>query len=135
MPQDNRVKPTYRYAGVTLYSLRLLKLDERVQEMLIEESISSGHARALLAIKDNELQYNMAMKIFDEKLSVRETEKLIKLSKIFACSIDFLLNEAVTAEEEKTEGLKRPASHPMLGALELELELWLPASAARSPHN
>ncbi len=59
-------------------SLRLLKLDERVQEMLIEESISSGHARALLAIKDNELQFNMAMKIFDEKLSVRETEKLIK---------------------------------------------------------
>ena len=55
-----------------------MKLDERVQEMLIEESISSGHARALLAIKDNELQYNMAMKIFDEKLSVRETEKLIK---------------------------------------------------------
>lgn len=59
-------------------SLRLLKLDERVQSMLIEENISSGHARALLAIKDNELQYDMAMKIFDEKLSVRETEKLIK---------------------------------------------------------
>ena len=59
-------------------SLRLLKLDERVQNMLIEENISSGHARALLAIKDAELQYEMAMKIFDEKLSVRETEKLIK---------------------------------------------------------
>ncbi len=47
--------------------------------MLVEENISSGHARALLAIKDNDEQYNMAaMKIFDEKLSVRETEKLIK---------------------------------------------------------
>lgn len=59
-------------------SLRLLKLDERVQSMLIEENISSGHARALLAIKDNDEQYNVALKIFDEKLSVRETEKLIK---------------------------------------------------------
>lgn len=59
-------------------AIRLLKLDERVQNMLIEENISSGHARALLAIKDNDAQYNTAMKIFDEKLSVRETEKLIK---------------------------------------------------------
>ena len=63
--------------GIT-NSIRLLKLDERVQSMLVEESISSGHARALLAIKDSDEQYNMAMKIFDEKLSVRETEKLIK---------------------------------------------------------
>ena len=59
-------------------SIRLLKLDERVQNMLIQESISSGHARALLAVKDGDEQYNLAMKIFDEKLSVRETEKLIK---------------------------------------------------------
>lgn len=59
-------------------AIRLLKLDARVQNMLIEENISSGHARALLAVKDNNMQYNMAMKIFDEKLSVRETEKLIK---------------------------------------------------------
>lgn len=59
-------------------SLRLLKLDERVQSMLIEENFSSGHARALLSIKDHDLQYSTALKIFDEKLSVRETEKLIK---------------------------------------------------------
>ena len=60
------------------YSLRLVKLDDRVQDMLIQESISSGHARALLAVKEGDEQYNLAMKIFDEKLSVRETEKLIK---------------------------------------------------------
>jgi ParB family chromosome partitioning protein len=46
--------------------------------MLIEDKIKSGHARALLAIDDPELQYNIAMQIFDEKLSVRETEKLVK---------------------------------------------------------
>ena len=59
-------------------SMRLLKLSERVQEMIIEEMISSGHARALLSINNDELQYQLAMKIFDEKLTVRETENLVK---------------------------------------------------------
>ena len=59
-------------------SLRLLKLDERVQQMLIDEMLSTGHARALLAIEDKEMQYSAAIKVFDEKLSVRETEKLVK---------------------------------------------------------
>ena len=53
-------------------SLRLLKLDKRVQEMLIDEKISSGHARALIAIEDNEKQYKAACKIFNEKISVVE---------------------------------------------------------------
>lgn len=59
-------------------SMRLLKLDERVQQMLIDGMLSSGHARALLAVEDKEKQYYIACKIFDEKLSVRETEKLVK---------------------------------------------------------
>ena len=59
-------------------SLRLLKLDERVQQMLIDEMISAGHARAILAITDKDKQTSVAMKVFDEKLSVRETEKLVK---------------------------------------------------------
>ncbi len=59
-------------------SMRLLKLDERVQKMVIEDMISSGHARTLLSIEDKELQYNTAVRIFDEKLSVRETERLVK---------------------------------------------------------
>ena len=59
-------------------SLRLLNLDTRVQDMLIDECISSGHARALLAIENGEEQYELAMQIFDNKLSVRETEKLVK---------------------------------------------------------
>ena len=59
-------------------SLRLLKLDNRVKQMIVDEMISSGHGRALLAITDLELQYTLAMKIFDNKLSVRETERLIK---------------------------------------------------------
>lgn len=60
-------------------TMRLLKLDERVQTMLIEDEISSGHARALLPLEDGDLQYQAAQKIASESLSVRETEKLIKL--------------------------------------------------------
>ena len=59
-------------------SMRLLKLDERVQQMLIEEMISTGHARCLISIEDQELQHQLALRIFDEKLSVRETEKLVR---------------------------------------------------------
>lgn len=59
-------------------SMRLLKLDERVQQMVIEGMISTGHARALLAIEDGELQFQMATKIYNEKLSVRDVEKLVK---------------------------------------------------------
>ena len=59
-------------------SMRLLKLSSKVQEMVIADMISAGHARALLGISDEALQETTAMKVFDEKLSVRETEKLVK---------------------------------------------------------
>lgn len=59
-------------------SLRLLNLDDRVQEMLIHEIITEGHGRALLAIKDADIQFEIAQKIVINKLSVRETEKLVK---------------------------------------------------------
>lgn len=59
-------------------TMRLLNLTEKVQEMVVDERISSGHARALLAIENPEEQYNIALKVFDEKWSVREIEKYIK---------------------------------------------------------
>lgn len=59
-------------------SMRLLKLDKRVQEMLVQGQLSSGHARALLALEEGEQQYQVALKIIGEKLSVREVEKLVK---------------------------------------------------------
>ena len=71
-------------------SMRLLKLSSKVQEMVIADMISAGHARALLGISDETLQENTAMKVFDEKLSVRETEKLVK-------------NLVSPAKKEKTE--------------------------------
>ena len=59
-------------------SMRLLKLNEKVQQMVIDDMLTTGHARALLGIEDQEKQYVVAQQIFDEKLSVRETEKLVK---------------------------------------------------------
>lgn len=60
-------------------SMRLLKLDQRVQQMLIEGQISSGHARALLGLEEGESQYQVGRKIIQENLSVRDVEKLVKL--------------------------------------------------------
>ena len=59
-------------------SMRLLKLSAKVQQMLIDEMITAGHARAIRAVSDMEKQESLAMRVFDEKLSVRETEKLVK---------------------------------------------------------
>ncbi|NEZ47865.1 ParB/RepB/Spo0J family partition protein [Clostridium niameyense] len=59
--------------------MRLVNLDERVQSYLIDEVITEGHGRALLSIQDNDLQYETAKKIIDDSLSVRETEKLIRI--------------------------------------------------------
>lgn len=60
-------------------SMRLLKLDERVQDMLIQNVISSGHARALLVLEDKEQQFQIAGRIVANQLSVREVEKLVKM--------------------------------------------------------
>lgn len=60
-------------------SMRLLKLDKRVQELLVQGQVSSGHARALLSLEDGEHQYLIALKIVAQRLSVRDVEKLVKL--------------------------------------------------------
>ncbi len=59
-------------------SMRLLKLDERVQQMVIDKMLTTGHARALLAVEDHDLQFQIGNRIFNERLSVREVEKLVK---------------------------------------------------------
>lgn len=59
-------------------SMRLLKLSDSVQQMIIDDMLSTGHARALIPIEDEEIQLQLAQRIFDEKLSVREVEKIVK---------------------------------------------------------
>ena len=58
-------------------TMRLLNLDGRVQEYLIDGVITEGHGRAILALEDRELQYKLAQKVIDDGLTVRETERLI----------------------------------------------------------
>lgn len=78
LKQDEVAERVSKSRTAVTNSMRLLKLSDKVQQMIIDDMISTGHARALLAINDPELQYTLANKIFDEKLSVRETEKLVK---------------------------------------------------------
>ena len=78
LKQDEIAERVSKSRTAVTNSMRLLKLDARVQQMMVDEMISAGHARAILAISDAESQYNAAMKVFDEKLSVRETEKMVK---------------------------------------------------------
>lgn len=78
LKQDEVAERVSKSRTAVTNSMRLLKLNEKVQQMVIEDMITTGHARALLGIEDSEKQYILAQKIFDEKLSVRETEKLVK---------------------------------------------------------
>ena len=78
LKQDEVAERVSKSRTAVTNSMRLLKLNEKVQQMVIDDMISTGHARALLGIDDLEKQYTIAQQIFDEKLSVRETEKLVK---------------------------------------------------------
>jgi len=78
LKQDEVAERVSKSRTAVTNAMRLLKLDEKVQEMVVNEMITTGHARALLSFEDNDIQYNIAMRVFDEKLSVRETEKLVK---------------------------------------------------------
>lgn len=78
LKQDEVAERVSKSRAAVTNSIRLLKLGDKVQQMVIDDMISTGHARALLAVEDEEEQYALAQKIFDEKLSVREIEKLVK---------------------------------------------------------
>lgn len=93
LKQDEVAERVSKSRTAVTNSMRLLKLDDRIQNMVIEEMLTSGHARTLLSLNDPKIQYTVAMKIFDEKLSVRDTEKLIKK----------INNENEKKKEDKTE--------------------------------
>lgn len=78
LKQDEVAERVSKSRTAVTNSMRLLKLSDKVQQMIIDDMISTGHARALLALDNKDQQYTIATKIFDEKLSVRETEKLVK---------------------------------------------------------
>ncbi len=104
--------------------LRLLKLSEAVQEMVIDEKLSNGHARALLSIEDPELQYETACKVFDERLSVRETEKLVKK----------IINQPPNPKNEKEEAAEEDLSF-LYKDLEEKFKYKLGAKTTIKPKN
>ncbi|MCH5273123.1 MAG: ParB/RepB/Spo0J family partition protein [Lachnospiraceae bacterium] len=93
LKQDELAEKVAKNRVTITNSMRLLKLDERVQQMLIDNMLTGGHARALLGVSDKEQQHVLAMRVFDEKLSVRETENLVKR----------ILTEKEKPQEPKTE--------------------------------
>lgn len=78
LKQDEVAERVAKSRTTVTNSIRLLKLGDKVQQMVIDDMISTGHARALLSVEDKEEQYELAQKVFDEKLSVRDVEKLVK---------------------------------------------------------
>ena len=90
LKQDEVAERVSKSRTAVTNAMRLLKLDDKVQQMVIDEMLTTGHARALLGIENPEKQYAAAQKIFDEKLSVRDTEKMVKN----------LQNEKKTTDEE-----------------------------------
>lgn len=78
LKQDEVAERVSKSRTAVTNSMRLLKLSDEVQQMVINDMLTTGHARALLAIENPEEQYTLAQKVFDEKLSVRDVEKLVK---------------------------------------------------------
>ena len=101
LKQDEVAERVSKSRTAVTNSMRLLKLDEKVQQMVIDDMISTGLARALLGIEDKEKQYQIAQEIFDKKLSVRETEKLVKK----------MQKEKIAPEKEKLDEKTLVAYH------------------------
>lgn len=107
LKQDEIAERVSKSRTAVTNSMRLLKLDERVQQMVIDEKLSTGHARALLGIEDGEQQYQTALKVFDEKLSVREVEKLVKTLSAPKKEIKKQPELPIAVYEEMSEKLKQ----------------------------
>jgi len=78
MKQDEVADKVSKSRTVIANSVRLLKLADKVQQMIIDEMITTGHARALLGIDNIEEQIKLAEEVYDKRLTVRETEKMVK---------------------------------------------------------
>ncbi|HKM03119.1 MAG TPA: ParB/RepB/Spo0J family partition protein [Lachnospiraceae bacterium] len=100
LKQDEVAERVSKSRTAVTNSIRLLKLCDEVQQMVINDMISTGHARAIISIEDPELQYTLAQRIFDEKLNVRDVEKLIKgmnkplkIKKVEERNLDFIYKD------------------------------------------
>ena len=133
LKQDEVAERVSKSRTAVTNSMRLLKLCDEVQQMIIDDMLSTGHARALISIEDPEQQYMIAQKIFDEKLSVREFEKLVKdlnkpekpkkESNKEDKSLD-IIYEAIEEKLKQSLGTKVEISSKGNGAGKLEIEFY-----------
>lgn len=107
LKQDEIAERVSKSRTAVTNSMRLLKLTPRVQEMIIDEMISAGHARAILGISDPGTQEMVALKVFDHKLSVRETEDLVR---------------KILKPSRKKEKISNPAEDAVYESLEEKLK-------------
>ena len=132
LKQDEVAERVSKSRTAVTNSMRLLKLCDEVQQMIIDDMISTGHARALISIEDPEQQYMIAKRVFDEKLSVREVEKLVKdLNKpqkpkkeiIEDKSLDIIYQD-IEEKLKQSLGTKVSISSKGNGAGKLEIEFY-----------
>lgn len=132
LKQDEVAERVSKSRTAVTNSMRLLKLCDEVQQMIIDDMISTGHARALISIEDPEQQYTIAQKVFDEKLSVRDVEKLVKnLNKPEKVKKEIITDKSLEAVyqdlEEKLKqalGTKVSITAKGEGAGKLEIEFY-----------
>ncbi len=132
LKQDEVAERVSKSRTAVTNSMRLLKLCDEVQQMIIDDMITTGHARALISIEDAEQQYTIAQKVFDEKLSVRDVEKLVKnLNKPDKAKKETVTDKALEAVyqdlEEKLKqslGTKVAITSKGAGAGKLEIEFY-----------
>lgn len=130
LKQDEVAERVSKSRTAVTNSMRLLKLTDEVQQMVINEMLSTGHARALLSIDDPEEQYMIAQKVFDEKMSVREVEKLVKNlhkpqkeKKEPDRSLEAIYNNIENKLKEQL-GTKVSVSHKQNGSGKIEIEFY-----------
>lgn len=132
LKQDEVAERVSKSRTAVTNSMRLLKLCDEVQQMIIDDMITTGHARALISIEDAEQQYTIAQRVFDEKLSVRDVEKLVKnLNKPEKAKKEPMTDKALEAVyqdlEEKLKqslGTKVAITSKGAGAGKLEIEFY-----------
>lgn len=134
MKQDEVAEKVSKSRVAITNSMRLLKLSPEVQQMVIDEKLTTGHARALISVEDPDKQIALAERIFDEKLSVREAEKIVKqLDKPVKEKVEKKKNDSLEAVyrdlEERCKnavGTKVDIISKEDGAGKIEIEFYTP---------
>ena len=132
LKQDEVAERVSKSSTAVTNSMRLLKLCDDVQKMVIDNMISTGHARALISIEDEKQQYEIAKKIYEEKLNVRDVEKLVKnLNKPVKIKKTIITDESLEAVyQDIEENLKQKLSTKVSitskgnGAGKIEIEFY-----------